>query len=61
MQQLPALLLTAFCGFNLAQEFQKDAGEFDCFLMAIAECEMSSTKLSHVNCIIEQVLSPIKQ
>ena len=61
MQQLPALLLTALCGFNLAQEFQKDAGEFDRFLIAIAECQTSITKLSHVSCIVEQVLSPIKQ
>ena len=61
MQQLPALLLTALCSFNVAQEVQDDAGEFDLFLMAIAECQMSSTKLSHVSCIVEQVLSPIKQ
>ena len=62
MQQLPALLLlTALCGFNVAQEVQDDAGQFDRFLMAIAECKMSSAKLSRVSCIIEQVLSPFQE
>ena len=56
MQQLPALLmLTAVCGFNVAQEVQEDAVQFDRFLRAIAECKSSSAKLARVSCIIEQV------
>ena len=63
MEQLAALLLlTALCGFNAtaggAQEVQEDAGQFDRFLVAIAECKTSSGKLSRVSCIIEQVLFP---
>ena len=61
MQQLPALLmLTALCGVSVAQEVQDDAGQFDRFLMAIADCKSSSTKLSRASCIIEQVFSPAK-
>ena len=57
VQQLPALLmLTALCGISVAQEVQKDAGQFDRFLMAVADCKISSTKLSRVSCIIEQVI-----
>ena len=62
MQQLPALLmLTTLCGVSLAQEVQEDAGQFDRFLMAIADCKISSTKVLRVSCIIEQVFSPVKE
>ena len=55
------LLLTALCGFTVAHEVQEDAGQFDRFLMATAECKMSSTKPMRVSCIIEQVVSSVKQ
>ena len=62
MQQLPALLmLFALCGVSVAQDVQEDAGQFDRFLMAVADCKISSTKLSRVSCIIEQVISPVKE
>ena len=62
MWQLSALLmLTTLCGSNVAQDVQEDAGQFDRFLMAVADCKISSTKLSRVSCIIEQVISPIKE
>ena len=61
MQQLPALLLlVALCNFTTTSKVQEDAGEFDRLLTAIAECKTSSAKL-RVDCIIQQVFTPVDE